>query len=1096
MHLRQILQMALTLFLSSSLPLGITPGGHVWLPHQGRPLLGCEKLLIQGIPYFRLALGIETEVQLGDLAGNAMSLTVVCAAMLAAIVAPQLRADMIASLDKTGSPVRREVGENHNILEYFSPKKSAEDNTMESPQQIKAHAAKYYTADVATITTYLKSKSSGHGTSTNRQRQQWAGEIPVDSISFSNAVVAERSDDDQNSLRFLTELSKLAEDAEKCSVWCTCETSGSNSRTKMFLQCKVCRASCCRNCISTTSGYNTESHDTFEVEIGEGTSADCPDDIRHIGTFQTKIRSIVPPSLYFTKEAIDAIAEVANDRYRIRGLEKFNFGLHRIKRDRRKWLVIYYARENNGLGEAVAEIRISVGQTKRSEHSSLGVLCELTSFMPARTEPLEFGKLASCCKIYVPYQKRTSANASSPAWEIKMPKTRAKIQLSGQGTTPSHRVEVGLTDLAASALEEHTQKKSSMNAFEAAKERGEERRWIYPSNWKDWPESIRIRCFDETVDDRIIGIYKRAKCRQTTNHSALWIKSSGDQSTSVYILLKPNVNRTGPDRGIISTSMDHDDSTCILAELDTFWEPCDSLSAGHQRQGVECSSWQAAPSVKCLVPASRIRVESVDKNNSLVVVSGLRDTDVAMLCRSATGAEAGPADESLLKLNVHSGQQAQQIVRVINSAVVAPILKHAAMGKLKHDLSPHAAWKVLEAKKNEPFGSCQKTIPIRPTELWYFDEERKAWERSSEPGASRKYYQELQEAPRAFEFFLDKKRATLDVRCFPMVVAHHAASQLLFGRHIEPDDDKVTVSVRLSDISQQSDPVIDRFKVINCSSLRKTFVDLRKPHKLYDRQQKVVTKMLAIENQNTKFTELEMSEFEMPISTGISVMAKAVRSVSICGGVIADAIGAGKTVISIAIILKGIERARASRAAPQKSGATLVVVPPGLIDQWKAEVNKFTTDLSVLQVYDFQALQKTTCQQIVDADVVIVPIDILQSEGYLENLVKKAGLDEHLKNLPQLPQYTGQQEQNAARGVWIPHTSTDPYAGANNPNNQKRRNQSAYYTHVYQKAIDKIRKKDFPATTKGVPLEFFQYERIFCDEIHEVNSFVWFLASF
>lgn len=41
----------------------VTPGGIVFLPHLGRPTLGCEKLLLQGIPYFRLLLGNETEVQ-------------------------------------------------------------------------------------------------------------------------------------------------------------------------------------------------------------------------------------------------------------------------------------------------------------------------------------------------------------------------------------------------------------------------------------------------------------------------------------------------------------------------------------------------------------------------------------------------------------------------------------------------------------------------------------------------------------------------------------------------------------------------------------------------------------------------------------------------------------------------------------------------------------------------------------------------------------------------------------------------------------------------------------------------------------------------
>jgi site-specific DNA-cytosine methylase len=81
----------------------VTPGGEFFLPHLGRPLLGCEKLLLQGIPYFRLVLGTETEVQLGDLAGNAMSLTVVCATMLAAMTCKQLRDE--AKATKLSAPM-------------------------------------------------------------------------------------------------------------------------------------------------------------------------------------------------------------------------------------------------------------------------------------------------------------------------------------------------------------------------------------------------------------------------------------------------------------------------------------------------------------------------------------------------------------------------------------------------------------------------------------------------------------------------------------------------------------------------------------------------------------------------------------------------------------------------------------------------------------------------------------------------------------------------------------------------------------------------------------------------------------------------------
>lgn len=45
----------------------VTPGGSLLVPHLGRELLGYEKLLLQGIPFSRLVLGPETQVQLSDL---------------------------------------------------------------------------------------------------------------------------------------------------------------------------------------------------------------------------------------------------------------------------------------------------------------------------------------------------------------------------------------------------------------------------------------------------------------------------------------------------------------------------------------------------------------------------------------------------------------------------------------------------------------------------------------------------------------------------------------------------------------------------------------------------------------------------------------------------------------------------------------------------------------------------------------------------------------------------------------------------------------------------------------------------------------------
>lgn len=51
----------------------VTPGGELLLPHLGRTMMGVEKLLLQGIPFGRLDVGSLSEVQLSDLAGNAVS---------------------------------------------------------------------------------------------------------------------------------------------------------------------------------------------------------------------------------------------------------------------------------------------------------------------------------------------------------------------------------------------------------------------------------------------------------------------------------------------------------------------------------------------------------------------------------------------------------------------------------------------------------------------------------------------------------------------------------------------------------------------------------------------------------------------------------------------------------------------------------------------------------------------------------------------------------------------------------------------------------------------------------------------------------------
>jgi hypothetical protein len=50
--------------------------------------------------------------------------------------------------------------------------------------------------------------------------------------------------------------------------------------------------------------------------------------------------------------------------------------------------------------------------------------------------------------------------------------------------------------------------------------------------------------------------------------------------------------------------------------------------------------------------------------------------------------------------------------------------------------------------------------------------------------------------------------------------------------------------------------------------------------------------------------------------------------------------------------------------------------------------------------------------------------------------------------------------------------------------NQQRRNASARYTHVYLNAVHNLRQRKFGKSKKGIPLEYFEWERIIVDEIH------------
>ncbi|KAK2463557.1 hypothetical protein APHAL10511_004308 [Amanita phalloides] len=96
----------------------LTPSMIPYITNRGGPMVGLEALSMQGLPVDKLLLTRETEDQLADLAGNAMSTTVVGASILAALVTGKSllkKGDDSETYESKGAGVQQAVDDTMDI---------------------------------------------------------------------------------------------------------------------------------------------------------------------------------------------------------------------------------------------------------------------------------------------------------------------------------------------------------------------------------------------------------------------------------------------------------------------------------------------------------------------------------------------------------------------------------------------------------------------------------------------------------------------------------------------------------------------------------------------------------------------------------------------------------------------------------------------------------------------------------------------------------------------------------------------------------------------------------------------------------------------
>ncbi|KAH8671352.1 hypothetical protein BX600DRAFT_537678 [Xylariales sp. PMI_506] len=175
-------------------------------------------------------------------------------------------------------------------------------------------------------------------------------------------------------------------------------------------------------------------------------------------------------------------------------------------------------------------------------------------------------------------------------------------------------------------------------------------------------------------------------------------------------------------------------------------------------------------------------------------------------------------------------------------------------------------------------------------------------------------------------------------------------------------------------------------------------------NRLEPEQRITVAWMQCRENDPIRFPECETEEEIIP-GVQIRLLARAMRDVVCGGGIVADDVGFGKTVMTIAMLdlqHHHDERGYIERKSRQEiSGsyalnATLIIVPEHIIHQWKCEIIKFIgSQVRILIIEKDTNLNRCTLGQLEGASVVLVSSVIFSSNSYRNKLATWAGRVEY-----------------------------------------------------------------------------------------------------
>ncbi|MCJ1285663.1 hypothetical protein MMC26_005004 [Xylographa opegraphella] len=878
----------------------VTPSGMPFSTTRGGPIVGAEALALQGISVDKLHLTSETSAQLLDLAGNAMTSTVVGAAILSALI----------------------------VAHHAIP-------TVPSEVDDRATTKQLY--DGLPNDDYLQV------------------EMPIDFGPEEEVPV-----------------SQLCQMASLSARRCVCEGQDTTTKSEIRI-CTKCSHTACRKCAGIPK-HNYPHTPVYNPRIQPN-------------EFSELMRKALPMRLVLTQE-LDVTLLDAHITFEgtLESWDEYYLAVHQALLDE----YYFHSSRRADIWKFLYE-----GRCSRLELEVANSQPEWFLYAKADPELPGNSKLRKLLEAPIARMKTDGRSLTSGTWQVRLPATlRFLIKLSGAGErVKSWESRLGLMD-------RYTTSSSTV-----------------PSSWIVETENEQLL---QKWGVDIAGRYDfLPDCGTATGCLHKRITAENNQK---YLFLDPKrVGEPGFDTFVFASNhrrLNYGENRGTDARIDRKWRPktwplpspTSPEDVNPPAMIVECSAdgyWVDSDGSLLVVRESGA-TSSVLSNEAAHEIGAARDCMAPpitfMSCRAAP-------DVSMVewKLVDHTNER---IIFASSTWLTE---------RVRHLEGFSSSWQASLTPRHECQAVCQRCAPSTPTISW------KASELSSKKSRGK--------AKQNQTLMVDPYEEPLEAIQYEKAIKARPQPICTFVKHDNEVVSELRISLNIpalvhrvvSKFSESPQPVVAQWRLDTKYNFSKTaeMPSFTIPSNKSDPQEQYIFRqnnarlryeqgcslwwMLKQETDSIiQFQEEEIEEACLPY-LGWRAQARATRACVARGGLLADKVGYGKTITTLALIDKTRTRAVLTAKNRISLKATLVVTPFLLTTQWQGEIKKFlTSDYSVLLIRSKPELTKYTIDDFIKADIIIVAYTIFTNDALLERTARFASLPDPPPSI-----------QSRAYAVWL-----------------------------------------------------------------------------